>query len=262
LSSADIETLTDHAVLEEVAKNDQNVSLRLAAVQKLPNQAILADIAKNDETYEAVRLAAVEKIQDQSILTDIAKNNNDRRLSVRMAAAKKLADQSILDNLTETAIAVTAKVSNNWDDHYAVKTKLTDQTLLADVAQNANHVSARSFAVEKLANLELVAYIAQNDKASAVRNKAKEFLTDQQKVKIEEERREKLKAKQLCPQCGSEQCKREIRTRQKPQMDLRYSSADSRNLEPVQESVCLKCGYNFISMNPDDVQEMWSRQND
>lgn len=133
--------------------------------------------------------------------------------------------------------------------------------MLADVAQNASHPSARSFAVEKLTNPELIARIAQNDPEFTVRNKAKQFLTDQQVEKIEEARREKLKAKQLCPKCGGNECKREVKSRQKSRIDPRYSSADSRNLEPVQESLCRKCGLKFISMNPDDVQEMWHRQN-
>ena len=235
LGKVDVEALTDPVALADVAKNDPNATVRSTAVTKIQDQALLADIAKNDTDY-AVRLAAVALLQDQMLLTDIAKNEHEKGIGIRLVAAQKTGNTSILNYLAEAAIAAKAKASNNWDDHYAVKT-LTDQKLLADVAKNADTATARRFAVEKITDLELI-------------------------FTIEEDRREILQAKRLCPQCGSGQCKRQIITRQKAQRDLRYSSADSRNLEPIEQSVCLKCNRTFISMNPDDVEEMWSKRDD
>ncbi|MCL1888662.1 MAG: hypothetical protein FWF96_07320 [Kiritimatiellaeota bacterium] len=60
---AEVNDSNDPVFLAEVAKNDEDVYVRLTAVEKLDDQAVLAGIAKNDEDWQ-VRLAAKERLAE------------------------------------------------------------------------------------------------------------------------------------------------------------------------------------------------------
>jgi len=71
----------------------------------LAGQAMFADIAKNDED-PALRIAAIEKLTDQALLADLARNAKD--YSIRMAAADRL-DRSYHDVVTATYVEAARK---------------------------------------------------------------------------------------------------------------------------------------------------------
>ena len=102
----------------------------------------------------------IDEIYDHAILVDIAKN--DRNIYARIKAAEKLNDKSLISYLKEVCIAERAKRSRDWDDYYAVKKKITDQALLADIAKNATHLLARKFAAEMLTDQAALAEILKS----------------------------------------------------------------------------------------------------
>jgi hypothetical protein len=164
-------------VLGEVAKQDSEYGVRLAAVRKLTDQAVLADIAKKDRDAD-VRGAAVEKLTDQALLGDIAKKDSD--VNVRRIAAGKVTDQGLLAEI--------ARIDRAEDVRFAAAEKLTDQALaqavLAEVAKTASNSWLRKAAVEKLTDQALLAEVAKKDSdsldylAADVRQAAIEKLTD------------------------------------------------------------------------------------
>lgn len=77
----------DYEKIEKLAKECQ--AGKKASCRKL------GDIAKNDEDY-SVRMEAVKKNTDQSLLENIVRESKDWH--IREAAVKKLTDQTILTN--------------------------------------------------------------------------------------------------------------------------------------------------------------------
>jgi len=63
------------------------------------DENVLADIAKNDED-PSVRRAAIDNISDENVLTDIAKNAGD--LSVRIGAIGKISDEDVLVDIVKS----------------------------------------------------------------------------------------------------------------------------------------------------------------
>jgi len=102
--------------LADIAKNDKEWSVRIAAVEKLTDQKLIGDIAKNDESY-SVRSEAVKKLTDQKLLADIAINDEDS--SAREEAVYRLTDQSVLAKIA---------LEDSFLGNIALK-KLADQTL-------------------------------------------------------------------------------------------------------------------------------------
>ena len=85
--------LSDKELMAKIVKNDTDIRMRKAALEKIFDQSILADVAKNDDFY-GVRQAAAAKLNDQSLIADIAMN--DPHKEVRRSAVEKLHDQSAL----------------------------------------------------------------------------------------------------------------------------------------------------------------------
>ena len=61
--------------MADIAKNDKDSDVRIAAIENLTDQNILSNFAKNDANSD-VRVAAAKKITNQDLLFDIAKNGN------------------------------------------------------------------------------------------------------------------------------------------------------------------------------------------
>jgi hypothetical protein len=90
--------------LSELARNDPDGNVRLAAAENLRDkslaQAIFANIAKYDGDGE-VRLAAVNKLTDKALVDNLAQHGKDS--AVREAAARKLAGTDIPAEIAENA---------------------------------------------------------------------------------------------------------------------------------------------------------------
>lgn len=141
---AALEKLEDQTTLEEVAKSNKLDHLRKIAVLKLENQHVIAYIAENDPNLEMQSLALL-KLTDQATLTNIAKNASE---SARLRAAEKLEDKAL-------AQEVYADLATNQTDIVSLQKaiqKLTDQSMLNAVANNASSISARVMAAGKLSD--------------------------------------------------------------------------------------------------------------
>ena len=100
----------------------------------------------------------IEKMTDQSLLCEIAKNTDSPALGV--AVAKKLSD----DNLAQTIfsnVALNDKVSDGLRVE-AIK-MLTDQIVLADIAQGNSFGTLRKVAIERLTDQSILSNIVNGE---------------------------------------------------------------------------------------------------
>jgi hypothetical protein len=166
---AAVEQITDQNLLAYVAKNDGWVHEE--AIKKITDLNILADIAKNAESSSA-RNAAIKKLTDQKVLVDVAENDKD--VYVRMLAAKNLTDQTLAQKVyadiakssttkkqTDPFVAQLASLMRDYykkNDKYSdvrdvrivAVERLTEPSILADVAKNAEDSNVRKVASERL----------------------------------------------------------------------------------------------------------------
>jgi len=131
---------------------------KLCPKSKAGDKKACAKLAKiaGSNGFDLMRRDAVECITDQAVL---AKLVMDDSVYVRDAAMKKLTDQVLL-----------AKIANSegknriYDIRVEAVIKLTDQALLADVAKKTKVWKVRKEAVKKLTDQSLLSEIAMNDK--------------------------------------------------------------------------------------------------
>ena len=141
-----IDRITAPNLLAELAKNGFGACVQVAAIKKITDQNILIDRAKNAYLREA-RIQAMTQLADKSIVADIANNEKDD-VRVRIPAAALINDQSVLENIA------------------------------------LNHASsyARSMAMEKLTNNDVLIKIIDEEKDKELRNAAVKSLTDRKKL--------------------------------------------------------------------------------
>ena len=96
LADAQVERLTNQALLAKFAVGHMDSDVRSAAVKKLTDQALLAKIAVED-IDEYVRSAAVSQLTDQALLAKIAVG--DKEALVRRAAVPRLTDKALLTKI-------------------------------------------------------------------------------------------------------------------------------------------------------------------
>jgi len=170
--------LTDLTVLESIAKNNYYSDVRRAAIEKLAEQNVLADIAKNSNSLHAkAGEAAVQKIIEQNLLCDVAKSTADWK--VRLAAAEKVTDQALMQT-----VYADIWENNNVNGSEALRreafNKITNQHILADIANRMNNFTFNwgVAAVGRLTEQSLIADVAKNAKNESVRIRAIENLND------------------------------------------------------------------------------------
>jgi hypothetical protein len=138
-----VKLITDHTLLAEIAQQDDSGYVRCEAVRKLTDQALLAKIAQTDDDSR-VRENAVRWLTDQVQLAEVVKRG--RHLLTRMEAASKLADQELVQSMY-------AEIARTDDDRYMsleAVWKLTDKSVLAELALNSRHPEVRRNAVSQL----------------------------------------------------------------------------------------------------------------
>jgi hypothetical protein len=145
--------ITDQTLLTDLAMNAESDDVRLAAAEKLSDQTleqkILVDVAMNRKYFGS---QIVEKISDQEPLGRLAVNAESD--DVRLAAAKKLTDQAHAQKLLAD-LAKEGNSSFNERIRMEAVARITDQTLLANLAMNAASDDARVAAAEKIADQAL-----------------------------------------------------------------------------------------------------------
>jgi len=166
---AAVEKLTDQTLLKEVAVKASYRDVKKAAVGKLTDQAILKEIALKDSDWE-VRKVSVKKLIDQNVLIEIAKTDKDKW--VRNAAIEMITDQNVLIEFAKTD-------KHNWMCWGAIK-KLSNpsQELFAEFAKNStdNYYECQQ-AIDKLTNKSLLEDVAKRAKDIQARKKASERLS-------------------------------------------------------------------------------------
>ena len=165
--------LTDQVVLADIAENDENVVVRTAATELLTDQEALCRIVRN-ETDKKLILLAIGMITDQETLTYTVKHEHDWK--IRFKAAKKLDDKVLAQEIYSQIVKY-----DELDDGKRKKIvkKLTDQTALAYIAKLPTTLSSeiwklRNLALEKITDPSILSDIAKNAEEEKVRNDAKE----------------------------------------------------------------------------------------
>jgi len=191
-----VDKLTNQSTLYAIINNAPLYDVRMAAVKKLTNQSQIIDIVNNISQYSDVRVAAIERISDQTVVTDLYKDSKKREQEmkeltkkdyfnrkaiiereghIRYAAVKKMTNQSILADIARTDSDKTVSCR-------AVE-QLNDQQLLAHLVVSLANVweteIVRREAVKKMTDQTALANIALHDDDSGVRSAALKKLTDQ-----------------------------------------------------------------------------------
>ena len=170
--------LTDPTLLAEFSHEDGDYApIRSKAVYALTDQTLLAAFAKHDP-HPWVRRSALARLADPSLLAECAQDGTIPAI-VRHAAVRNpnLTDQALLEK-----IALGETNDNDEDDRWvreAATAKLTNQTLLAELAKNSSEDGMRRAAIAGLTDQALLAHIAQNDENGWVRHTAMDKVTDQ-----------------------------------------------------------------------------------
>lgn len=186
-------------VLEDLAKNDENVNVRQEAARKITNQKTLKELAEGDDW--AVRKIAMEGLSDEDELISLARDDsveyarrataidtitnqdvlidlalNDENNSIRSRAVENITDEEFL-----------TKIALNDDEDslirgYAIKNpNLTNQETLLTIAKKPNEGS-KTYAILKIndSNLkeELLFDVAKNDDSWFCREHAIDSMTD------------------------------------------------------------------------------------
>lgn len=129
-----MDEISDQSILENFAKHDIELRVRLAALKKLTDQKVLLEIAKSSDYCYPDRKSAIQRLTDQNDLVCLTKANDSY---IRQDAVLMLTYQKVLLEIAKS------------DDYYcyrlAVK-KLTDQSLLIDCALNAIDCDVRDLA--------------------------------------------------------------------------------------------------------------------
>ncbi len=211
-----VDKIDDQKKLEEIAKSDVCGYVRAKAIKKLTDRDVVAYVAKHhryDRTgivkstanarLSELRQAEVSVLTDQAELIRVAKNDED--WAVRQTAIKNLKDPKLIEELyiyntihggtsyekeqamnhltSQDALAQVVKsIDNGFINEEAFK-KLTDQTILADIAnaKNAKTEYVRIAAAKKLTDQNLAqtvyADIAENGMDAGVRKGAAKMLS-------------------------------------------------------------------------------------
>ncbi|MCL2070982.1 MAG: hypothetical protein FWH07_01975 [Oscillospiraceae bacterium] len=168
--------LNDQNVIADVAKNDENPTVRSAAIEKLTDQSALTEIVKKEKD-KGILLLVVGRLTDQNTLVYVTQNYDDWK--IRYKAALKLNDKAlaqavyadivkdedlgdgkrmkIVEQLSDqNALAYVAKLPSAfskkvWAMRELALGKITEPSILADIAKNATEETVREAARKKLA---------------------------------------------------------------------------------------------------------------
>lgn len=211
-----VERCEDAEALSAVATADPSGVIRKMAVNKIADTNLLARIAREDQAPWYVRQAALEKIDDPGVLAVAAQRDGDG--AVARAALARLTDEAaILDAALNSGLAsvrrqaVDALNQQGMLARFVRETRdgalqriafgrltderlkqevapwlepkaageVSDQNLLAQLAESGLSDAVRAAAVERLENPGLLARIATSDSGEIVREAAVGKIADQ-----------------------------------------------------------------------------------
>ncbi len=222
----------------------------------LENERKMVEIVKDSSHSKRKRMRALKKIKDQTLLNELASYRFPQEGLISNVARNKAFRNITLEDLLKYNLSQHVYVHNVKD--------ISNQQVLIWLAEhgkmNSCFKTVRECALDKITDQNVKTVLkeklqADEEKQKEAINASRAEREAKQKAQVNE-----WKQKGLCPQCGGN-FKYEIRTRQINPNIEGYMAYESRNLEPIEEGVCLKCGYKFISKGPEEVQERWRQQN-
>jgi hypothetical protein len=178
------ETGEEQKALGEIAKNKKYRDFEgsMEAIKNITDISVLADVADNAEDYQArdgakrkleqQDIFSVEQCNDEKQLREIAQNSEN--WEARKAAFDKLGNEQM-------ALGELAKYGHFWKMKESL-TKLSDQSVLKDVALHAKDTKARIFALEKIQDETFIYGLAKNDNSPEVRELSVAKLTDEKQL--------------------------------------------------------------------------------
>ena len=122
-------------------KDDKDLEIRLAVVDKLSDEKLIFNTFEDDEN-EYVRLAVVQKLSDEKLIY-LFKDDED--IDVRLAVVEKLSDEKLIFN--------TFKDDEQWRVRLAVVNKLSDEKLIFDTFKDDVDLDIRIAVIKKLEEL-------------------------------------------------------------------------------------------------------------
>lgn len=175
-----------------------SVDVRPIALERVKDQKLLVDIAKKAKDGD-IRLMAVKQVTDQVVLVDLWEHEKDKR--VRDVILDKINDSH---PIKQKYYAMEAKTSDGIFlnvPHVPIydavtRSKLTDQTLLADVAKNAKSSEVSKRVAEKLVKQDLLFDVAMNSKHGMAAEVAASKLNNQKQI-VEVLKKSKLRDARL-----------------------------------------------------------------
>jgi|WetSurMetagenome_2_1015567.scaffolds.fasta_scaffold05965_4 hypothetical protein len=144
--------LTFSDILNRVALNDSESTIRQYAAARVTDQNVLIKIALNDPD-SSIRKAAIEKITDQTALC--ASAINDPEPENRLSAIKKVTDNVILKK-----VALTDKYK---PDRIEAILRITEQNILSEIFSETGDQETKLAVIEKIDDQEILYGIARSN---------------------------------------------------------------------------------------------------
>lgn len=106
--------LNDENLLAKIAKSDESMWVRIAAIKNITDQKTLSEIAKND-SVDDVRMAAIHKITDNELLRELLEN--EVKMPVKEQIIYQISDEDMLMDIrknTEINYIYAATLKNKY----------------------------------------------------------------------------------------------------------------------------------------------------
>ncbi len=190
---AAIAAIRSQGALWRIAKDANDPTARMSAVQRVADAAKILSMALSDEDWAARRVAALSLLEDAdrarfveetsdwdlavSVLEKISNGNELERLVrtvphwlVRRAAVKGVTGRHVLEEI--------AREDSDWSVRAAAVARIEDSNTLATIYRTDEHRWVRFNAVTQLADLSLLRRIAEEEKDPQIRVAAIHKLVD------------------------------------------------------------------------------------
>ena len=156
----------------DMAKNDPDWHVRLAAVENIDDENILKEIV-NKELTSSVAIKAMEQISDEEFLSDICLNNPDSYL--RLACINRISDESLLPKKELSSLL--QRMLLNDSDVYVLKSvcenpNLDNQDVLIEVATSSDNELIQRQLIRKITDENTLTDFALDDENPFVRREA------------------------------------------------------------------------------------------
>ena len=202
--------LDDQKILADIARNDQNASVREEAIKKLTNTAVLRDIIRTEKLDWLVksareRLEIIEaplRAQQKNQLLDVAKHTDDqeellklleqaRQIDTKMVILERINDQQILMKAAERH-----PVGSGYPQIFEASVRrITDRALqMKLLCDFGNGVADKEYIIDNIRSdaitdildemddMQNLLHVLRNAKSYRIRRKALEKIQDEQEL--------------------------------------------------------------------------------